>query len=70
MTRGDPWDWLWWFLPMIVVGVIFWLIFPRVFGQSMKKWENLYERQNELLSQQLEVMRQVNELLKKLTGSR
>jgi len=34
------------------------------------KWEKLYERQTELLAQQLEVLRQINELLKKLTASR
>ena len=71
-------DWMTWVgqgLPMLIL-LAFWVYFM----WRMKKagggrwgfegWGKLYERQNKLLEEQIEVLRQTNELLTKLVASR
>jgi hypothetical protein len=70
-------DWMNWLgntLPILIL-LAFWIFF--VWG--MKKpggswgwggWVKVHQRQNELLEQEIELLRQTNELLKKLVASR
>lgn len=75
LANNEPWlnlvtDWP--LLLILVFAVAFGLLFPRLFMRSsyIRKWEKLYDRQAELLEKQLEALREINELLKKLTSGR
>ena len=66
-------DWMNWVgsgLPILVL-LAFWVVFMmQMRGKGKGGWFSAYRRQNELLEQQIEVLRQTNELLKKLVATR
>jgi len=61
--------WIWNGLPLLLILVIWVLIMTK-----FKKWSSPYgvlmEKQNELIEQQLTVLREINETLKQLRESR
>ena len=65
-------DWMTWVgqgLPMLIL-LGFWVYFMWRMKKTSGGWWGVQRRQNELIEQQIEVLRQTNELLKKLVASR
>ena len=65
-------DWMTWVgqgLPMLIL-LGFWVYFMWRMKKAGGGWWGFQRRQNELLEQQIELLRQTNELLKKLVASR
>jgi len=58
-------DWIMNGLPMVLL-LGLWLFFMRKMRRGMDPWQKAYEKQTEVLEQQIQVLRETNELLKKL----
>ncbi len=62
----------WPLLLILVFALAIGLLFPRLMMRTsyMRKFEKLHDLQAELLEKQLDVLREIHELLKKLTSGR
>ena len=58
-------DWIMNGLPMVLL-LGLWFFFMFQMKRGNKPWLRVYEKQAELLEQQIQVLRETNELLKKL----